>query len=165
VPIKSNDLKEIYCELRQQLFTCALVITGVPALAEDAVQDAFCELLRSRSSPNDLKAYVFSAVRNSALRQFRRHPGSSERLTNVLFDVNPRAAEIAEEADLYRQVMELMKRLSEDERETIVQHLYADLTFIEIANVREVPLGTVVSWYRRGLAKLRSALEVSDGCH
>jgi len=37
------------------------------------------------------------------------------------------------------------------------------LTFQEIATLREAPLGTVVSWYRRGLEKLRQKLEVPDG--
>ena len=50
--------------------------------------------------------------------------------------------------------------LSDDERETIVQHLYADLTFQEIADLRERPIGTIASWYRRGIEKLKGLLEV-----
>jgi len=49
--------------------------------------------------------------------------------------------------------------LSEDESETIVQHLYGNLTFREIAEIREAPLGTITSWYQRGLEKLRAELE------
>jgi DNA-directed RNA polymerase specialized sigma24 family protein len=56
-----------------------------------------------------------------------------------------------------------MKRLSSDEREVIVQHLYGELTFQQISQIRGHPLGTVVSWYRRGLDKLRRELETVNG--
>ena len=38
-------------------------------------------------------------------------------------------------------------------------HLYAELRFREMAEILERPQGTVVSWYRRGLEKLRRMLE------
>ena len=68
-----------------------------------------------------------------------------------------------EDAEFRRQVIDHLSTLPNDERETIVQHLYGELTFQQIADVRDAPLGTVVSWYRRGLEKLRSKLEVVDG--
>jgi RNA polymerase sigma factor (sigma-70 family) len=163
VPVNSDELKQIYCDFYQQLFTCALVITFVPARAEDAVHEAFCRLLGSRSKPTDLKAYVFRAVRNAARDQVRRNRSPGEPLPDFIFDPTPQPDTSAEAAEFKQRIMKLMQRLSADERETIVQHLYGDLTFQQIATVRELPLGTVVSWYRRGLAKLRRELEVADG--
>ena len=46
--------------------------------------------------------------------------------------------------------------LSPDERETIILKIYDDFSFQEIADLRAVPLATASSWYRRGLAKLRT---------
>jgi DNA-directed RNA polymerase specialized sigma24 family protein len=48
--------------------------------------------------------------------------------------------------------------ISPDERETIVLKIYDDFTFQEIADLRDVPLPTVASWYRRGLEKLKTLL-------
>ncbi len=168
MPSQRSDLERLYSECRQQLFTCALAITFSPARAEDAVHDAFCQILRRQTvnesvATVDLKAYAFRAVRNAAVDQVRRRVRSPEPLPEFVFDPNPGPAVSTEEADLCRQVVELMQRLSPDERETIVQHLYGELTFQEIATVRDAPLGTVVSWYRRGLGKLRQKLEVVDG--
>jgi DNA-directed RNA polymerase specialized sigma24 family protein len=56
VPKRSGELEQLYSECRQPLFTCALVITGSPALADDAVHDAFCKLLYSKSQPQDFEA-------------------------------------------------------------------------------------------------------------
>ena len=70
---------------------------------------------------------------------------------------NPR--ESAEKKEFQRRVSQGLLTLSENERETVVQHLFADLTFREISELCETPIGTVTSWYRRGLEKLRSQLE------
>ncbi len=168
MPSPRGDLERIYCECRQQLFTCALAITCSPARAEDAVHDAFCRLLRPQIAPQessvaDLKAYVFRAVRNAAVDQLRRASAAPDPLPEFVFDPRPDATRSNEDAEFRRRVVELMHRLSSNERETIVQHLYGELTFQQIATVRQAPLGTVVSWYRRGLEKLRAKLEVADG--
>jgi len=166
VPSDRQSLEQLYCDFRQQLFTCALAVTGSPSRAEDAVHDAFCRLLRRPDAPGnrtiDLKAYVFRAVRNAALDQRRRFGSPGEPLPEYVFDPASGPAASAEDAEFKRQVVQLLARLSPDECETIVLHLYGDLTFQEIASVREAPLGTVVSWYRRGLDKLRRKLEVPD---
>jgi RNA polymerase sigma-70 factor (ECF subfamily) len=53
---------------------------------------------------------------------------------------------------------DLLQVVSSDEREIIILRVYEMLTFQEIADLRNVPLSTVTSWYRRGLGKIRSAL-------
>jgi len=167
VPPDRAKLTQLYCDLRQQFFTCALAVTLSPSRAEDAVHDAFCRLLRrndaSGDRTTDLKAYVFRAVHNAALDQLRRLGPPREPLPDYVFDSAPGPAASTEDAEFKQQVVEMLARLSPDERETIVQHLYGDLTFQEIATIREAPLGTVVTWYRRGLDKLRRKLEVADG--
>ena len=52
--------------------------------------------------------------------------------------------------------------LSDDERETVMEHLVAGLTFREIAELRGRPIGTVGTWYRRGIEKLRRNLRQHD---
>jgi RNA polymerase sigma-70 factor (ECF subfamily) len=168
VPPHRGDLERLYSECRQQLFTCALAITCSPARAEDAVHDAFCQLLRRQTAREgiaaiDLKAYAFRAVRNAAVDQLRRQGRATAPLPDFIFDAAPGPAASTEDADFRRQVIELLQRLSPDERETIVQHIYGELTFQQIATVRDAPLGTIVSWYRRGIEKLRQRLEVPDG--
>jgi RNA polymerase sigma-70 factor (ECF subfamily) len=51
-----------------------------------------------------------------------------------------------------------LQALSSDEREAIVLKIYNDFTFQQIADLRQVPLSTVATWYRRGLDQLRSRL-------
>lgn len=168
MPFKCGDLERLYSECRQQLFTCALAITNSPARAEDAVHDAFCRLLRREqenvsAATSDIKAYVFRAVRNAAVDQYRRRSVAPGPLPDFVFDPAPSPTASAEDTEFRSQMIALLVQLPADERETIVEHLYGELTFQQIATIRDVPLGTVTSWYRRGLAKLRQKLEVPDG--
>jgi RNA polymerase sigma-70 factor (ECF subfamily) len=155
----NGALERIYLEYRQQLFSCALSITRRSDLADDAIQEAFYRLFRLDSKPRHLKAYVFRTVRNAAVDQVRRNPAPAEELGEFIFDRAAGPRDRAVDNELKRQAAEALLALSEDERETIVQHIYGNLTFREIARVREAPLGTVVTWYRRGLKKLRDRLE------
>jgi RNA polymerase sigma factor (sigma-70 family) len=159
-----NDrLERLFRANSSQLFVCALAVTGCAARAEDAVQEAFCRLFRLPSEPRNLKAYVFRAVRNAAVDQLRkRQPGGFE-TTEDLFDLSTDPERAAAENEFRRGVALAMKELTDDQRETVIAHLYADLTFREIAAARETSVNTVSSWYRRGIEKLRKLLEKHNG--
>jgi RNA polymerase sigma-70 factor (ECF subfamily) len=151
-------LERFYLEHRRQLFTCALAIARHPDRAEDAIQEAFCRLFRLDARPKRLKPYVFRAVRNAALDRLRRYPPTDEALPEYIFDPRPDPSDAAGDAELRGRVAAVLLTLPSDQRETIVEHLYGGLTFREIGEIREVPLGTVTAWYQRGLKRLRDEL-------
>ena len=155
----SDALEGIYREYRQQLYSCALAVTRCPERAEDAIHDAFCRLFRLNGRPRNLKVYVFRAVRNAAIDQLRRNPLAPDDEGEFIFEPRDGPREMAAKNEFKRGVAEALLTVSDDERETIVQHLYADLTFREIARLRKAPAGTVAAWYYRGLKKLRARLE------
>lgn len=155
----NGALERIYRDHRQPLFTCALAVTRCPERAEDALQEAFYRLFRLERAPEHLKAYVFRTVRNAAVDIVRRSPPPSEPLDPFIFDPEDDPRETAEKQEFKRRVAEALLTLSDDERETIVQRLWGELTFQEIAQLRGSPLGTIASWYHRGMEKLRARLE------
>ena len=157
--VLSDRLERLFREYGTHLFVSALAVTGCAERAEDAVQEAFYRLFRLLHRPRHLKAYVFRSVRNAAVDQLRRcQPGELE-LTEVLFDPADDPGKTAAENEFKHSVALALSALSEDERETVINHLYADLSFREIALSREISVNTVSSWYRRGLKKLRRLLE------
>jgi len=154
-----GQLESFYLEHRQQLFTCALAVTRCPDRAEDALHDAFQRLFQLRRPPGNLRAYVFRSVRNAAIDSVRRKDGQTQTLNDSIFATEDDPRRAAANEELLRRVEQALPHLTDDERETVVQHLYGELTFREIAEIRDTPLGTVTSWYRRGLQKLREYVE------
>lgn len=159
MPLQDNAVESLYREHRQRLFSCAMAITRRSDRAEDAIQEAFCRLVRTSVEPENLKAYIFRAVRNAAIDQNLRSRATTDAIPDFIFDSQPNPCETAESMEFRRQAAAALQNLSPDECETIVEHLYGSLSFREIAEIRQAPLGTVTAWYRRGLEKLRSQLE------
>ena len=55
-----------------------------------------------------------------------------------------------------------LQRLEPQIAEIIVMRYYSQLSFEELARLRNEPIGTVLSKVRRGLKKLRQLMEESD---
>lgn len=156
---ENQALEEIFYQHHRRLFISALAVTGCPARAEDAVQEAFYKLFRLQKKPRHLEAYVFRSVRNAAWDQLRKNPSAQTDISESIFDPHDGPAETIVQKEYKEKLSRLLKELSADERETIISHIWADLSFRQIAKIRQNSINTVSSWYRRGMEKLRRQLE------
>lgn len=157
----SEELRTCYTTYHRRFYLIALAITMDRQAAEDAVHDALERLLRTKRRPEKLLSYVTRAVRNAAIDHARRRRR---------FDGAQRAQDILEYADepcgISPAVLVVaFDALHPDEREVIWLHVYADMTFREISDLRRRRLNTVTSWYRRGIKKLQEILEVENEPH
>jgi RNA polymerase sigma factor (sigma-70 family) len=157
----NETLRAFYVEYRQQLYTYAVSITRHREAAEDAIHQAFQQLLWRETLPADLRPYVFRCVRNAALDGLRRTKVRTDSIFEDSAEANNHAAS-APAAPSVAELNQWLQMLSTDERETIVLKTYDAFSFQEIADLRGVPLSTTASWYRRGLAKLRAMLAQED---
>jgi RNA polymerase sigma-70 factor (ECF subfamily) len=133
------------------------------AAAEDVVQDAFVSLMGQRTPPDNLKAWLFTAVRNAAIscarshsrrivretRQVERRPDWFESKAEDLIDAS--AAQAALDA------------LPPEQREVIVMRIWAQMTLAEITQVTGEATSTLFSRYRAGLSEIKRIMESS--CH
>lgn len=154
-----EELAKIYDGSRQQLFAYALSITGCCDAAEDVIHKVFAKLLGNNIAPQNLKAYVFRCVRNAAYDSLKNHKNITEISEEYIFDTSSDPRRAASEIEFRKKTAAALLRLPDDERETVVAHIYSDLTFREIAEMRGSPIGTVASWYQRGIARLREMME------
>lgn len=157
-----EELADLYDEIGQQLFRCALSVTRSSDLAEDAVHDAFAKAFRLKTKPNALKAYMFRAVRNSAVDIIRQRSRTVQPAAEDFFDMSAVLCHSSTNEFALESIVSGMVSLSDDERETVMEHLVAGLTLREIAELRSRPIGTIATWYRRGIEKLRRRLVHRD---
>ncbi len=155
------ELEQVYRQHRQALYSLALTITGCSGLAEDAVHDAFVRLCGLQQSPSGrLAAYVFAAVRNSAMDCCRRAKRDLT-LAETLFAETPDSGMTntgAATEDNSAQLRQAIESLDAGTREIIVMKIYGELTFDEIGKVIETPSATVATRYRRALLELEERL-------
>ena len=131
--------------------------------AEDAVQEVFTALVRSRrklAGVNDLAAYLFTALRRAAGRiaeRRGREPAASEAARQA---VQP--ADRPPEGPRAERVARALRALPAEQREVIGLKIDGGLTFGQIAEVTGVSPNTAASRYRYALEKLQAALPAGE---
>ncbi len=148
-------------------YSLALRMCGRSALAEDIVQEAFLSLWRSGTSYDrargSVRSWVLSAVHNRAVDALRRagskagrdvhDAGIAERLPA------PEATDAeVERRDAARRLRSALDELPPDQRQVIELAYFGGLTHNQIAQMLELPPGTVKGRMRLGLTKMRFAL-------
>lgn len=161
----AQRLEAVYRQERQRLFACAFAVVGEAEAAEDAVHAAFERLLARSTEPENLRPYVFQAVRNAARDIGRRtaaHRRRTRRSTSPCYRDDSVSAAL-ESLEIETQLTAALANVEPLRREIIELHLRADLKFREIAELMDLPLGTVTSHYRRGIEQLRKLLSDDTG--
>jgi RNA polymerase sigma-70 factor (ECF subfamily) len=142
------------------LFRVASVLLGSRQDAEDAVQEVFVGLMRSRHSLAgvvNLRAYLFASLRSAAGRiavRRRREPGAALNLDDLAAST-PGSPNLDQEVRLERA----LRSLPAEQRELVALKVDGGLTFGEIASCLGISPNTAASRYRYALEKLRAALE------
>jgi RNA polymerase sigma-70 factor (ECF subfamily) len=148
-------------------FSLAFRMCGSRARAEDVVQDAFLSLWRAGASYDRLRgsvrSWILGVVHNRAIDSFRRElvkesqDVRDERLAEQLVS-GELVDEEAERRDDARRVRSALGELPPDQRRVIELAYFGGFTHGEIANMLELPAGTVKGRMRLGLSKLRLSL-------
>lgn len=166
----SSELEMAYLNHKQPLLALALNITKCQSLAEDAIQIAFSRLVQKTTQADDLKAYVFQTVRNSAIDIVRKRKQESSKVESVFRSGERTANEFANQpsdSQLQRAIQseekqtlqELIDRLPEDDREIILLKVFSGFTFEKVAEITRSNTSTVATRYRRLLEKLKSKMK------
>jgi RNA polymerase sigma-70 factor (ECF subfamily) len=134
--------------------------------AQDVVQEAYLRALRFASGfrGGDPRAWILAIVRNTAFTFLKRNRGSN---SPVEFDENVHRGELEDaglEAEAVRgadgtMIRDALNELTEEFREVIVMRDIEGLSYKEIADAADVPIGTVMSRLARARGKLARSLK------
>jgi len=166
----SSAFSELYQETSAHLFALLLRILRRRDLAEEALQDCYVRIWNKAKSYNadrgSASAWLASIARYRALDMLRaRRPEVSEisgesgepLATHVDEGVN--IEQQAEDQSTLELLHDCLDELADDQRDALMLAYYEGYTHPELSERFEAPLGTVKSWVRRGLQRLRECLE------
>ncbi len=151
--------EQAYDRYAAALFRTALRLLGSRHDAEDAVQELFAGVVRSRHRLRDvvdLDAYLFASLRNVATGIRRRR---SRHKTAALADAPAAAASRQDDGDGGEALWALVHRLPSGQRDVVALRTQGGLTFRQIATACGITPNTAASRYRYALAKLKRMLE------
>ena len=160
-------LETLYDRYGKVAFSLAYRIVGERGAAEDVVQDAFLSVWRQaksykrdRGSP---KTWLMAIVHHRSIDKLRAHASAGS--TVPIDDVHN---ELGEAPGVWQQVWSTMRgdsvrdaleKLPLEQKKSIELAYFSGYSQSEIAELMDVPLGTVKGRMRIGLQKLKALLE------
>lgn len=147
-----------------RLFLVASRILRDADAAEDAVQQTLVAMWRDLATlrdPDRFEAWTYRMVVRYCRSEARRH----RRIGVTLVDLSESmAAERDEVADVAvrDQLGQAFDALSQDHRAVVVLHHLMGLPLAEIAEILDVPYGTVGSRLHHALRAMRAAIEADE---
>lgn len=158
----------LYDRYSRAVFSTVLRVVRDRAMAEDLLQEVFLTCWRSASRydqrAESVLPWLLVIGRNRALDRIRSAQHRNEQAANPLEEVADLAsARESFEETIWKhrtldQVREALQSLGKDERRVLELAYFEGLSQTEISASTGHPLGTVKSWTRSGLQKLRRAL-------
>ena len=165
-----SAFEELYDRHSRLVYALALRILQQATTAEEIVQDVFLQLWRNASqydrSRGPFVPWLLTLARNRALDRLRlkserqrRREEQAEELPSVV--AIPDFEGALDEKRRAVRVREVMSSLNPQQKRAIELAYFEGLTHTEIANALNEPLGTVKSWIRNGLLRLKEGLQIA----
>lgn len=163
-------LRQLYDRTSPKLFGLAMRVVRQREWAEDVLQEAFLTIWRVagdyRASLSPPMAWLGLIVRSRALDLLRRRTADRAQLTQEFDEVmadtfESDASNPMDTADASEQAWALhqcLTQLEGKQREVVSLAYLRDMSHGELAEQLKLPLGTVKTWIRRGLEKLRTCI-------
>jgi RNA polymerase sigma-70 factor (ECF subfamily) len=145
-------------------YRAALATCGVPAMAEDAVQEVFVRLARNPDGPAaaaNLPAYLLRMAQNAASDQLRDRQRHARQ--RPLADDLPATSVDGADPDEADQVARALATLPGEQREVVQLRVWEDRSMEEIAALVGVSANTVASRWRYAVDKLSRQLKGLHG--
>lgn len=160
----------LYRQTSAKLFALSMGILKRTDWAEESLQEAYTRIWRSAHRFDPAKgsgiSWIVTIARNTALSKLMRRPkdefAGNEAEMLQLPSRTPTPIEAAMRSSDARELAGCLSELEEEQRQSIYLIYYEGLTQREVAEHLDRPIGTVKSWVRRGLIRLKGCLDRED---
>lgn len=157
---KNQQLKRSIAEHRNAMYRLAYSWCHNQALSDDLVQEALAKALKNTAQLRDhktLKAWLFRILTNCWRDHFRRNRETVDIDDIVL--VETRTPEFRHDREqVVNQVRNAISELPLGQRQVITLVDLEGSSYIEVAEILEIPIGTVMSRLSRARQALKARL-------
>ena len=157
------NFHRIFEEYADRVYNHALRMVGNPQDAEEAAQDVFINIyngLAAFRGESRLSTWIYRITANVCLSRIRQ-----KQLPTDSLDAEPArirnigaASDVEqsmEDRELCDRLLKLVGRLPERYRQIVTPHYFQELSYEELAQVTDLPVGTIGSHLYRAKAMLR----------
>ena len=162
--------EQLYTLHSHTVYALVFRIVQQSSIAEEVAQDVFLHLWRNAAQYDSAKGafvpWLLTLARNRALDHLRlksERQRRREELPQTLLQIGaePGYEEAPDEKRRAERVGDLMGSLYPQQKRAIEMAYFEGLSHSEIAAALKEPLGTVKSWIRNGLQRLKEGLQAT----
>jgi len=166
-----SAFEQLYDRHSRSVYGLLLRILQQTGTAEEVVQDVFLQLWRNAGQYDESRGpfvpWLLTLARNRALDTLRLKSERQRRREDQTEEMPPvfAAPEYEKQLDEKRRgekVRALMGSLNPQQKKAIELAYFEGLSHTEIAAALKEPLGTVKSWIRNGLLRLKEGLQATS---
>lgn len=157
---KSKETRQKLEQHRLRLYRIAYSWTHQRALADDLVQETLAKALTKSAQlrdPTAGDAWLYSILANCFRDHFRRQR-NTESVDDVELVQESTPESESSDNEVVRQVRAAMAQLSTGQRQVLTLVDLEGFSYVEVAHVLNVPIGTVMSRLCRARAALKQIL-------
>lgn len=163
-----TSFEKLFQKYEKLVFRNAYFITGSRDQAEDIVQEVFLAVWRYRETFNPAKAKFTTWLQRITVNECtRKHKENNNFDSFNELDFPEIASRQPEEIlvtkSAYESLFKMLKELEKKHRSVVVLKYLNDLSYSEIAEVLDIPVGTVKSRLSRAVTCLKVKLALEKG--
>jgi len=158
--------RDLYTLTSAKLFGICYRICGERQAAEDVLHDVYLTIWKRAGAYEPARAspitWLATIARNRAIdwqRAQKVRRSSPIEDAPELLDPAPLVSQTMLDDEAAHRLHACLDTLEERQRSAIRTAFFDGVTYAELAERQAVPLGTMKSWVRRGLAKLKACLD------
>ena len=157
---QSGNKKAFECLItyfHPQLINFACLQSGNHELAKDAVQDVWIKMSKKLSQledPRAFKSWIFRALRWRVLDLVKANSYQYQLIEDTNLSV-----QLDESSIERQQIRKMIEKLPDRDRSVIYLFYLVEIPLAEIAQIMDIPLGTVKSRLSRSRANLQQQLQ------
>ncbi len=162
----NEKIKRLYLSLADKLFAYSLSVCGNTRQAEDIVAETFLKALENaeRFDENfNCKAWLFKVATNLMRSVFTRYLKRFMSFSNYRLDFHSAdrdgPEEIAAKNEEFIKLSAALRKLDETDARIVYLKYYESMSYAEIADILQIPEGTMASKLSRALRRLENELK------
>ena len=154
------EAEAVFTTELQSLYRYACYRLGEREAAQDVIQELYLKLhKRKLDEVKNLRCYLYRALSNCCTQQLRERRKVEYVDVAALRDLQAEDITPSNFEQERTMIARLLAALPDEQSEIIRLHLHGECTFVEIAEILEIPLPTAKSRYRYGIEHLRKELQ------
>lgn len=143
---------EFYQLTQRQVYFSIIKIVKSQEVTQDLMQDTYMKFIEKIDQYNpkyNVNAYLATIARNLAINHYNK--AKRDVHNDEIFDYVASSEKVDENVG----VLDLLDTLDDAKRDIVIMHVINELKFREIAEMLDMPLGTVLWHYKKAMEDLK----------